>query len=91
MGSTLPGNNCFRNYDCISGGSVAKNIILIGATEKITNNNGRYNGIQDVVKQIIAVLVLVMMELLSLILLGWEVILCTHPTSPQGSIEWETK
>lgn len=23
MGNTLPGNNCFRNYDCISGGSVA--------------------------------------------------------------------
>ncbi|MRM86469.1 T9SS C-terminal target domain-containing protein [Riemerella anatipestifer] len=47
---TLPSNNCSEGYDCIGPGSLAKNIIVVGATEKITSNNKRYNQSTDVVK-----------------------------------------
>ena len=46
----LPQDNCAAEYDCIPTGAVAKNIITVGATEKITNNNGRYIQVSDVVK-----------------------------------------
>lgn len=46
----VPQNNCGNGYDCIGHGSVAKNIIVVGATEKITTNNGRYTQAGDVVK-----------------------------------------
>ena len=39
---TLPSTNCAFGYDCISNGSLAKNIIVVGATDIITVNNGRY-------------------------------------------------
>ncbi|SIO29664.1 Por secretion system C-terminal sorting domain-containing protein [Chryseobacterium scophthalmum] len=39
---TLPLTNCSFGYDCISNGSLAKNIIVVGATDIITANNGRY-------------------------------------------------
>ncbi|MDY3524076.1 S8 family peptidase [Riemerella anatipestifer] len=47
---TLPGNNCSEGYDCIGPGSLAKNIIVVGATEKITSNDKRYKQSTDVVK-----------------------------------------
>ena len=46
----IPQDNCAFGYDCIPTGAVAKNIITVGATEKITNNNGRYIQASDVVK-----------------------------------------
>ena len=46
----LPQDNCAAEYDCIPTGAVAKNIITVGATEKITINNGRYIQVSDVVK-----------------------------------------
>ncbi|AFR35660.1 hypothetical protein B739_1061 [Riemerella anatipestifer RA-CH-1] len=46
----LPSNNCSEGYDCIGPGSLAKNIIVVGATEKITSNNKRYRQSTDVIK-----------------------------------------
>ncbi|MDY3547692.1 S8 family peptidase [Riemerella anatipestifer] len=46
----LPANNCSEGYDCIGPGSLAKNIIVVGATEKITTNDKRYKQSIDVVK-----------------------------------------
>lgn len=40
--ATLPPANCSQGYDCISAGSLAKNIIVVGAAQKIAANNGRY-------------------------------------------------
>lgn len=45
----LPPNNCSLGYDCIGTGSLAKNIIVVGATDIITSNNGRYVTSTDVV------------------------------------------
>jgi len=45
---TLPPNNCASGYDCIGSGSLAKNIIVVGATDIITSNNNRYNSASDV-------------------------------------------
>lgn len=45
-----PGRNCESNYDCIPTGALAKNIITVGATDKITKNNKRYAQASDVVK-----------------------------------------
>lgn len=39
---TLPPNNCSLGYDCIGYGSLAKNIIVVGATDRIITNGGRY-------------------------------------------------
>ena len=47
---TLPLNNCSNGYDCIGPGSLAKNIIVVGSTMKITANNGRYTDASDVVR-----------------------------------------
>lgn len=46
---TLPLTNCSLGYDCISNGSLAKNIIVVGATDIITANNGRYVTASNVV------------------------------------------
>ncbi|WP_294207950.1 S8 family peptidase [uncultured Chryseobacterium sp.] len=46
---TLPPNNCSLGYDCIGTGSLAKNIIVVGATDIITTNNFRYTNASDVV------------------------------------------
>ncbi|MDY0930629.1 S8 family peptidase [Chryseobacterium sp. CFBP8996] len=46
---TLPSTNCAFGYDCISNGSLAKNIIVVGATDIITANNGRYVTASNVV------------------------------------------
>ncbi len=46
---TLPANNCSLGYDCIGSGSLAKNIIVVGATNIITSNNNRYTAVGDVI------------------------------------------
>lgn len=46
---TKPPKNCKDGYDCIPHGSVAKNIILVGASDIITSNNGRYSNAASVV------------------------------------------
>lgn len=46
---TPPQNNCSQGYDCIGPGSLAKNIIIVGATDIITTNNFRYTSSSDVV------------------------------------------
>ena len=49
-----PQDNCAAEYDCIPTGAVAKNIITVGATEKIRTAeegfDGRYTQVSDVVK-----------------------------------------
>ncbi|PQA90157.1 secretion protein Por [Chryseobacterium shigense] len=46
---TIPPNNCSQGYDCIGIGSLAKNIIVVGAADILTSNGGRYNQSTDVV------------------------------------------
>lgn len=46
----VPDKNCHLGYDCISPGSLAKNLIIVGATEKILTNNKKYTQSSDVVK-----------------------------------------
>ncbi|KFF17858.1 S8 family peptidase [Chryseobacterium sp. JM1] len=46
---TQPATNCGSGYDCIGPGSLAKNIIVVGATDIITANGGRYTVAADVV------------------------------------------
>ncbi|REC46100.1 MULTISPECIES: S8 family peptidase [Chryseobacterium] len=46
---TIPPNNCSQGYDCIGTGSLAKNIIVVGATDIISTNNFRYTSATDVV------------------------------------------
>ncbi|SIT10457.1 Por secretion system C-terminal sorting domain-containing protein [Chryseobacterium ureilyticum] len=46
---TPPAVNCAQGYDCISPGSVAKNIISVAASDRITANNGRYIASADVI------------------------------------------
>lgn len=46
----LPQNNCALGYDCIGVGSLAKNIIIVGATNIITTNGGRYTAPADVIR-----------------------------------------
>jgi hypothetical protein len=46
---TIPPNNCSLGYDCIGTGSLAKNIIVVGATDIITSNTFRYTTANDVV------------------------------------------
>lgn len=45
----IPQNNCALGYDCIGTGSLAKNIIVVGATDIISTNNYRYSTLDDVV------------------------------------------
>lgn len=46
----FPAKNCANGHDCIGPGSLAKNIIVVGATEKLTATDGRYTQASDVVK-----------------------------------------
>ncbi|EJL75036.1 S8 family serine peptidase, partial [Chryseobacterium populi] len=46
----LPPDNCQSGYDCISNGSLAKNIIVVGATDIIAANDNRYTASTDVVR-----------------------------------------
>lgn len=46
---TIPQNNCALGYDCIGTGSLAKNIIVVAATDIITTNSNRYTTSTDVV------------------------------------------
>ncbi|RKS97665.1 S8 family peptidase [Chryseobacterium defluvii] len=48
-GATLPPNNCSNGADCITNGSLAKNIIVVAATDVITTNNFKYTTSSDVV------------------------------------------
>ncbi|MDQ1097858.1 MULTISPECIES: S8 family peptidase [Chryseobacterium] len=45
----LPQTNCAQGFDCIGPGSLAKNIIVVGATDVISTNNYRYTSAADVV------------------------------------------
>ncbi|WP_419868254.1 S8 family peptidase [Chryseobacterium sp. CT-SW4] len=45
-----PDANCQQGADCIGYGSLAKNIIVVGATDIITTNNYRYTAATDVVR-----------------------------------------
>lgn len=47
---TLPTTNCSNGGDCIGPGSLAKNIIVVAATQVITTNDYRYTAPTDVVK-----------------------------------------
>lgn len=46
---TLPPTNCSQGFDCIGPGSLAKNIIVVGATNVISTNNFRYTAPSDVI------------------------------------------
>jgi len=46
----LPPVNCSQGYDCIGTGSLAKNIIVVGAINIITANGGRYLAAADVIR-----------------------------------------
>ncbi|QQQ29727.1 S8 family peptidase [Chryseobacterium indoltheticum] len=48
--ATLPTDNCALGYDCIGPGSLAKNIIVVGATDIITSNNFKYTQASDVIR-----------------------------------------
>jgi len=47
---TAPAANCAQGYDCIGYGSLAKNIIVVGATDIITTNGNRYSTSADVLR-----------------------------------------
>ncbi|WP_126653731.1 S8 family peptidase [Chryseobacterium aureum] len=51
-GAALPPNDCAEGYDCIGTGSLAKNIIVVGATDIISANGGRYTASSDVVHSV---------------------------------------
>lgn len=42
-GSVVPGINCFRGYDCIPSGTLAKNIIVVGATDLSSEDDFSFN------------------------------------------------
>lgn len=46
----LPDKNCSKGYNCIGWGSLAKNIIVVGATEQLATTNNIYTAPGDVVK-----------------------------------------
>ncbi|MFL9833283.1 S8 family peptidase [Chryseobacterium terrae] len=46
----LPPNNCANGYDCIGPGSLAKNIIVVGATDILPTLDERYSDQFDVFK-----------------------------------------
>ncbi|MDQ1858728.1 S8 family peptidase [Chryseobacterium sp. WLY505] len=47
---TVPQNNCALGYDCISTGSLAKNIIVVGASDILTASDKRYSSPSDVIR-----------------------------------------
>lgn len=46
----LPQNNCALGFDCIGPGSLAKNIIVVGASDILTAADKRYSTPSDVIK-----------------------------------------
>jgi hypothetical protein len=46
----VPQNNCALGYDCIGSGSLAKNIIVVGATDILTTTDSRYSNASDVLR-----------------------------------------
>jgi len=50
MSSNVPTKNCNSGYDCIGTGSLAKNIIVVGATDILTASNKRYSNASSVIK-----------------------------------------
>ncbi len=46
----LPPANCSLGYNCIGWGSLAKNIIVVGATDQLTTTNNLYTTSNDVIK-----------------------------------------
>ncbi|WP_027378283.1 S8 family peptidase [Chryseobacterium daeguense] len=46
----IPQNNCAQGYDCIGPGSLAKNIIVVGASDILTAADKRYASAADVIK-----------------------------------------
>lgn len=46
----LPAANCSKGYNCIGWGSLAKNIIVVGATEQLTTVGYKYTQPTDVVR-----------------------------------------
>lgn len=46
----LPSPNCSLGYNCIGWGSLAKNVIVVGATYQLTTANNQYTTSSDVVK-----------------------------------------
>lgn len=46
----IPPANCSQGYNCIGWGSLAKNIIVVGATNQLTTSNNIYSTSTDVVK-----------------------------------------
>lgn len=49
-GDIIPKNNCFKGYNCIGDGSLAKNIIVVGAVNQLSTTDNKYTNIQDVIK-----------------------------------------
>lgn len=47
-GESIPSNNCANGYYCIGWGSLAKNIIVVGATEQLDLTNYEYTNSTDV-------------------------------------------
>ena len=46
----LPPANCSKGYNCIGWGSLAKNIIVVGATYQLVTNDNSYTSSNDVLK-----------------------------------------
>ncbi len=46
----LPAKNCSQGYNCIGWGSLAKNIIVAGATDQLATQDNLYTSPEDVVK-----------------------------------------
>lgn len=49
-GESIPSNNCAKGYYCIGWGSLAKNIIVVGATDQLATADYKYSNSNDVVK-----------------------------------------
>ncbi|MBP6577010.1 MAG: S8 family peptidase [Chryseobacterium sp.] len=49
-GDVIPAANCSLGYNCIGYGSLAKNIITVGAVHQLTTPDHKYNQASDVVK-----------------------------------------
>lgn len=49
---TVPPNNCSQGFDCIPTGGVAKNIIIVGSTNKLSTADGKYSKASDVEKSV---------------------------------------
>lgn len=50
QGDVLPAKNCSEGYYCIGWGSLAKNIIVVGATNQLGTDNNEYTKPEDVLK-----------------------------------------